>query len=66
VSDVRHLHRTSREIFGWPFVVGVLSVAGLLAALIGDGIWDAISWAALLPPIALCGYFIVRGRRRSR
>lgn len=63
--NARRQHRTPWEIFGWPLIVGVLSAAGLLAALVGDGLWDVVSWATLLPPIALCGFFIRRGGRRS-
>lgn len=50
------------QIFLPPFVVGALSAIGLAAALVGDGVWDAMSWATLLVPIALCAIFIQRGR----
>lgn len=54
--------QTARQIFAGPLIVALLSAAGLLAALVGDGIWDAVSWATLLVPIALCAGFIARGR----
>lgn len=53
MSAARNRHRTISEIFVWPLVVGVLSLIGLVAALIGDGLWDAVSWATLLPPVAV-------------
>jgi len=32
-----------------PIRLGLLSVARLLSALIGDGAWDALSWVTLAP-----------------
>ena len=41
--------------WGWPVVMGVLSLIGLLAALLGDGPWDWASWIALgIPALACC------------
>jgi hypothetical protein len=44
-------------------VIGVLSTIGLVAALVGDGVWDGVSWLALLLPILLYGLFLLRPRR---
>ncbi|WP_232417866.1 hypothetical protein [Methyloversatilis thermotolerans] len=53
-------------IFRWPLLIALLTLAGLLAALVGDDAWDAVSWALLSVPVALCGYFsFVRGRRQD-
>jgi hypothetical protein len=57
-------HRTLGQIFAAPIVVGALSVVGLVAALIGDGWWDALSWLSLTLPVLLYLFFV--GRRRSR
>ena len=35
------------RVFGWPILIAVLSSFGLIAALIGDDLWDVLSWAAL-------------------
>jgi hypothetical protein len=51
-----------RDIFRWPVVIGVLSTLGLLSALLGDGIWDTLSWIALAIPVLLYGVFALRGR----
>jgi hypothetical protein len=51
-----------RDIFRWPVVIGVLSTLGLLSALLGDGIWDGLSWVALGIPVLLYGIFAQRGR----
>jgi hypothetical protein len=53
-----------------PAVVAGLSIAGLIFALVGDGIWDALSWVTLVVPILLFVAGIARGRvglrRRAR
>jgi hypothetical protein len=54
-------HQTVRQIFTWPVVVALLSAVGLLSALLGDGIWDGVSWAVLAVPVALYFGFIRRG-----
>jgi hypothetical protein len=56
-------HRTFRQIFAAPIVVGALSVIGLVAALVGDGWWDGLSWFALALPVLLYLFFIVRRKR---
>ena len=40
------------RIFGVPALICVLSLFGLVAALIGDGAWDAAGWLGLLAPFA--------------
>jgi len=39
-----HASRSSWRIFAWPAAIGVLGGAGLFAALLGDGAWDALAW----------------------
>ena len=41
------------KVFTVPLVIGVLSAAGLFAALLGDGAWDALSWLGLGLPAML-------------
>lgn len=41
-------------------MIGALSIVGLLAALIGDGWWDAVSWLSLTLPILLYLFFVAR------
>ncbi|OLF51613.1 hypothetical protein [Pseudomonas chlororaphis] len=52
------------KVFGAPLFIAVLSAAGLFSALLGDGIWDALSWLGLGVPagLALRGLF---SRRRA-
>ncbi|MGC5699606.1 hypothetical protein J4P02_05295 [Pseudomonas sp. NFXW11] len=45
------------KVFGAPLGIGLLSATGLFAALLGDGVWDSLSWLGLGLPtlIALRG-----------
>lgn len=48
-----HKSQSTRRIFAWPAVIGVLGAAGLFAALLGDGPWDALAWLGLGAPAVL-------------
>ncbi len=39
------------KLWAMPIVLGLLSTAGLISALLGDGLCDALSWLALSVPI---------------
>jgi len=52
--------QTNGQIFAIPIVLGVLSIIGLVSALVGDGVWDGVSWVTLAIPILLCGYFFLK------
>ena len=43
--------KSNRAIWGMPIVLGLLTVVGLLVALVGDGAWDLVSVAALAVPV---------------
>jgi hypothetical protein len=59
----RSRRQTTRQIFAAPAVIGGLSVVGLISALVGDGVWDGLSWLTLGVPVALCAFFTLRPRR---
>ncbi|MGD9838107.1 MAG: hypothetical protein AB7F72_05240 [Afipia sp.] len=59
----RARRQTNGQIFAIPMLLGVLSVVGLVSALVGDGVWDGVSWATLAVPIVLCGYFFLKRNR---
>ena len=40
-------------LWRWPVVLGVATAFGLVSALVGDGVWDALSWLALGAPVAV-------------
>lgn len=41
------------RVFRIPLLLGLFNLVGLVSALIGDGVWDVLSWVALGIPIAL-------------
>lgn len=52
-----------------PTVVAVVSGVGLIFALLGDGIWDALSWLAVGLPVAIAAWVwwqatSIRGKAR--
>lgn len=54
------------KLWTWPIVLGVLTTVGLLSALLGDGVWDALSWVTLGIPVVVCAWYgLVRRTRAS-
>jgi hypothetical protein len=43
-----------------PVIVFVLSIFGLLSALIGDAIWDVLSWLTLGVPVILMSWSLLK------
>lgn len=61
----RPARQTLRQIFAAPLVIGVLSTIGLISALVGDGLWDGLSWLSLAVPCLLfVGYIAWPHMRR--
>lgn len=52
-------------VFRWPLALAVLSLVGLVSALVGDGPWDALSWFALGIPLVVILAALARARRPS-
>lgn len=48
-------HKTNRQIFAVPILLGVSTVAGLGAGLVGDGVWDVGAGLLLALPLAVTG-----------
>lgn len=48
--------RTAAQIWRMPLLLGVLTLAGLLVGLVGDGVWDLVSVAALAVPLLVGGW----------
>jgi len=59
-----------RVIFAVPAALGVLTAAGLMSALLGDDLWDALSWLMLAAPIAVAVWYLCaafkKGPRTTR
>ena len=45
-------------IFAIPLLVALVSIAGLVVALTGDGLRDAASWFALAIPVFVVGWAV--------
>lgn len=46
------IRRWLTSTFGWPVVLGALSLTGLIGALLWDGVWDALGPILLAAAIA--------------
>ena len=57
--------RSTMQIWGAPLLLAVLTIVGLIAALLGDGVWDLVSAVALGAPVAAGAWYRLR-RPRSR
>jgi hypothetical protein len=52
------------HLWRWPTAIAILTVFGLISALIGHGgVWWGLSWAALAIPIIVIMICIQRRRR---
>ena len=50
--------RNRAQVWGMPVLLAVLTIIGLVSALLGDGAWDLVSALALGAPVAVgawCG-----------
>jgi len=52
-----------RAVYGGPLLIGVLSIAGLLTALLSEGFGRYFSWIALGMPVAATVWFFARRKR---
>lgn len=59
---MRAWHALVGPIWRWPTLLALLSLFGLLAALLADGLWDLLSWLALSVPVAVCAVYGLRRR----
>ncbi len=48
--------RRSGSTWGMPGLLALASLVGLLAALLGDGAWDVLSWLTLGAPVAVISW----------
>ena len=55
--------RTRTQIWAMPLLLAVLTVIGLVAALLGDGVWDLVSAVTLGAPVAAAAWYGLRRRR---
>lgn len=48
----------ARHIWGMPILLSCLSAIGVISALLGDGIWDGLSWLALAAPLGVVAWHL--------
>jgi hypothetical protein len=53
------------RVFGAPALLALVSAIGLLSALLGDDLWDVLSWVALATPVAVIVCCVARAGRRA-
>lgn len=52
------------HVFGIPLILAIISLVGLVSALLEDGIWDALSWVTLgLLNLLVLWYWLKPARR---
>jgi hypothetical protein len=54
----------TRTIWTIPLLLAALIVFGLLAALLGTGVWHVLAWIALAIPVAVVASIALKRRRR--
>jgi len=51
---------TTLQILKVPLTIAAITLFGLLSALLGDGVWDAVSWIALAAPVGITAHHLCR------
>ena len=46
-----------KRMWGVPILIGIITAVGLIAALLGDDVWDALSAVALAIPVVVAGWY---------
>lgn len=57
--------RSFWKIYRWPLLSAVIIMAGLLSALLGDGIWNVLSWLLLAIPLFVIAGYVFRRRDKA-
>jgi hypothetical protein len=52
--------RVFAKVFAVPVMLAALIAVGLASGVLGDGIWDVISWIALGAPLAVIGLYALK------
>jgi len=52
--------RTRTQIWAMPILLAILTTIGLVAALLGDGVWDLVSAVTLGAPVAAALWYGLR------
>ena len=49
--------KTAAQIWRMPILLGIVTIVGLMSALLGDGVWDLVSVAALALLMGVIGWY---------
>jgi hypothetical protein len=52
-------------VWGMPILLGILTTIGLVSALFGDGVWDAVSALTLGSPVAVGAWYSLRRKKHG-
>lgn len=52
-----------RPEWGWPVLLGLISMVGLVIGLLGDGVYDIAAGLAVTAPVVAIGWSLARARR---
>lgn len=63
IAHAGGVRRSLGRVFALPAGIAVLSLAGLITALLGGGLFDLFAWLALGAPVAAF-FWAMRTRRR--
>src|SRR5690606_32018854 len=55
-NDRKSVHNNIRQMWQAPFLIALITLVGLIAALVGNGWPDTLSWAALTVPVGLIAW----------
>lgn len=64
MSTVKKAQASFRRVWAAPTLLAVLSLIGLIAALIGDGVMDATSSLLLAVPLAAIVWYVAKRKRQ--
>jgi hypothetical protein len=52
-----------RKVWGAPVLLGAMGLIGLISALVGDGVMDAVSYLLLAVPVAVIAWHVAKRTR---
>jgi hypothetical protein len=52
-------------IYSTPILLVLVTSIGLLSGVLGDGVWDAVSWIGLSIPVAVIMRFVLYPREST-
>lgn len=57
-ARVKHASTVRAPLYRTPLLLGAAAAVGLVSALLGDGVWNALSWVALALPLGALAVYV--------